>query len=133
MREQAFAVRLGAVLLSSAAASASLAPRPALAQDSVPHKEACTVWNYEQGRLGTVNRCREPVDVRFMVAEDPRVQERRLAPGERFDTGLEKAQINSWWMFTTCPPGFVSDIPFEAPHSAAIIDSRYVCVQRPTH
>ena len=102
---------------------------PGSARQGVPHLERCTKWTYFNGHFGTSNACDFAVSVRFMTKRDQRVIELELGPGRNFNTGLSRAQIGSdWWMFTTCPIGYASDVPFRPENSDTIIASKYRCV-----
>lgn len=91
------------------------------------HKEQCTIWEYMDGRLGTKNTCDEAVFVQFMV-KDRAVIERVLSPGEIFDTGLTRSET-SYWMFTTCPVGYVSSVPLKEENNTLIRASAYSCAR----
>lgn len=108
-----------------------LAAAPAAAQQSVHHLEQCTRWGYidASGRFGTSNTCDRPVEIHFMTKGNQRAVVRALKPGEVFDTGLTRGQIEAgWWMFTTCPTGYASSIPFTPDNRESLIASTYQCV-----
>ncbi|HXC27445.1 MAG TPA: hypothetical protein VNV38_05765 [Stellaceae bacterium] len=51
------------------------------------------------------------------------------AVAQQFDTGLSRAQIDAgWWMFTTCPAGYTSSIPFTPVNRDSLVASTYQCV-----
>jgi len=101
------------------------------AQQAVPHLERCTSWDYGTGHLGTSNSCDMDVSVRFMTMRDQHFVEVELGPGRRFDSGLSRDELGSdWWMFTTCPVGYVSDVPFQPENRETIIPSKYGCVRK---
>jgi hypothetical protein len=104
--------------------------RPAVAQD-VPHVEDCTKWHYTDGKFGTANSCDKSIVVNFMRKSDQHAVIRTLRPAEKFNTGLSQAQVESgWWMFTACPVGFVSSVPFLAENESIIVPSKYRCVRK---
>jgi hypothetical protein len=108
-----------------------LAAAAAVAQQSVHHLEQCTRWGYidASGRFGTSNTCDQPVEIHFMTQGNQRAVVRVLKPGEIFDAGLTRAQIEAgWWMFTTCPAGYASSIPFMPNNRESLIASKYQCV-----
>jgi|SRR5580693_6897587 hypothetical protein len=114
-----------------AALLACLAAAPAVAQQSVHHMEQCTRWGYidASGRFGTSNTCDQPVQISFMTKGNQRAVTSVLKPGEVFDTGLSRAQIDAgWWMFTTCPAGYTSSIPFTPVNRDSLVASTYQCV-----
>lgn len=92
------------------------------------HKEQCTTWGDMNGRLGTTNTCDKAVIVQFM-GNDQVVIEHELSPGDVFDTGLTRSET-SFWMFTTCPVGYVSSVPFKKKNNIAIRASEYNCVRK---
>jgi hypothetical protein len=108
-----------------------LAAAPAAAQQSVHHLEQCTRWGYidASGRFGTSNTCDQPVEIHFMAQGNQRPMVRTLKPGEVFDAGLTRGQIEAgWWMFTTCPTGYASSIPFVPANRESLIASKYQCI-----
>lgn len=121
--------RLGAAL-----AFVNFAWTPQAVAQGVPQLEKCTLtqtWDYRGGTWGVKNICNEPVSIQFMTQKDKRVVRTQVGPGERFNTGLSKAQINAgWWIFTTCPVGYESSIPFEARYETALIDGQYNCIKK---
>ncbi|HEY7991990.1 MAG TPA: hypothetical protein VID77_11435 [Stellaceae bacterium] len=105
----------------------------AFAQQSVPHREDCTRFGYIHGHeeFGTSNTCDKPVVLRFMTEAHQRTVERVLAPGEVFDSGETMAQIKAgWWIFTTCPVGYASNIAFLAQNRNSLASSEYRCVRK---
>lgn len=103
---------------------------PGPAQELKPPIEQCTTWGFDSGQFGTENTCNKAVVIQFM-AKDQRPIERMLNPGEAFRTGLSHSQIGQeWWMFTTCPVGYVSSVPFLPENNDAIRTSRYSCVRK---
>jgi hypothetical protein len=112
---------------------ACLAAAPASAQKLVHHLEQCTRWGYidANGRFGTSNTCKVPVEIRFMTQGNQRAVARVLKPGETFDTGLTREQIGSgWWMFTTCPVGHASSVAFTPTNRDTLIASKYRCIAK---
>jgi hypothetical protein len=108
-----------------------IAAAPAAAQQSAHHLEQCTRWGYidANGRFGTSNTCNQPVEINFMAQGNQRAVVRVLNPGEVFDTGLTRAQIDAgWWIFTACPVGYASSIPFTPNNRDSLIDSKYQCI-----
>lgn len=117
-----------AIVILAKALFYSLCPGPA--QRWKPHMEQCTTWGYDGGQFGTENTCDKAVVIQFM-AEGQRAIERLLNPGETFRTGLSRSQIDrGWWMFTTCPVGYVSSVPFLSKNNEVIRASRYSCVRK---
>jgi len=110
----------------------SVCPGPA--EGLRPHMEQCTTWEYHDDNFGTENTCNKDVVIQFMV-KDQRAIERQLKPGEAFRTGLSRSQTIGW-MFTTCPVGYVSSVPFLPEKDDAFIDpspikaSLYSCVRK---
>jgi hypothetical protein len=105
----------------------------AAAQKSVAHLESCTRWGYidQGGYFGTSNTCNRSVALRFLAKSSPQIVERALNPGEVFDSGLTREQIETgWWMFTTCPVGYQSNVAFVPENRGVIIPSKYRCVER---
>jgi hypothetical protein len=106
---------------------------PTIAQ-GVPHLEECTLtqsWDFQDGQFGVKNICNKPVTIQFMAESQQQTKSVELKPGERFNTGLGEAQIKSnWWVFTTCPVGYVSSIPFEVKYKDALADGHYNCVEK---
>jgi hypothetical protein len=127
-------MRLSFSLFGAAAVLGWLAAAsPSLAQQKAHHLEHCTRWGYidASGRFGTSNTCTQPVEIQFTRAGDQRVVKRTLKPGQTFDTGLTREQIQSgWWMFTACPVGDASSIPFAPENRDVLIASKYECVRR---
>lgn len=106
---------------------------PAGAQ-GVPQLEQCTLtktWDYQGGQFGVKNICDKSVTIQFMTEKNPRAKRIDLKPGERFNTALSRTQIKSgWWIFTTCPVGHVSSIPFEVRYKNALMDGQYSCIKK---
>jgi hypothetical protein len=103
----------------------------AWAQQTVPHLEKCTDWNYQDGVFGTTNSCSQPVAIQFMTRGNQQATTGNIGPKERFKTGLNKQQIDSgWWMFTACPVGYVSSITFVPGNKDTLIPSKYNCVRQ---
>jgi len=100
----------------------------------VPHLEECTLtqnWDFQDGQFGVKNICNKPVTIQFMAESQQEAKSAELKPGERFNTGLGEAQIKSnWWVFTTCPVGYVSSIPFEVKYKDALAEGHYNCVEK---
>jgi hypothetical protein len=98
----------------------------------VPHLEQCTLtekWDYQGGEFGVKNICDKSVVIQFMTEKYPQVKNIELKPGERFNTGLSRAQISSgWWVFTACPRGYTSSIPFQVRYENALADGKYNCI-----
>jgi len=125
MKLQISLIAVASVLWQLAAAA------PGAAQQAVPHLEDCTNWDYGTGHLGTSNSCDTDVSVRFMAKRDQHAIEVELGPGRKLDSGLSRDEIGSdWWMFTTCPIGYVSDVPFQPENKDTIIPSQYRCVPK---
>jgi hypothetical protein len=93
-----------AIALTLTGAALLFFPRPqfALAQQTVPHLEACTKWDFYEGKKGFQNNCGQPVVVLFMPLNTERVMERTVKPGARFSTGLTEKNLPGW-MSTRCP------------------------------
>jgi hypothetical protein len=118
-----------ALALTGAALLVLLRPQFALAQQTVPHLEACTKWDFYKGKKGFQNDCGQPVVVLFMQLNTQRVVERTVNPGARFDTGLTEKNLQGW-MSTRCPVGYDPSVPFKVENSQAIIGSQYECVKK---
>ena len=104
---------------------------PARAQTAVSHLEHCTRWGYidQNQHFGTSNTCQMTVALRFPAKSSPDPVVRVLKPGEAFDTGLTRQQVESgWWMFTTCPTGYKSNVAFVPANVDIIAPSNYRCV-----
>ena len=106
----------------------------AIAQQSLPHLEQCTPtdkWNVQNGKFGVINSCDKPVVIQFMSKFDERAINLQIEPGGRFNTGLDQKQIGSgWWVFTTCPVGYISNVPFQTKYLDTLIDGHYNCVRK---
>ena len=106
----------------------------AIAQQSLPHLEQCTPtdkWDFRNGKFGVVNTCDKPVIIQFMSKFDERAVNVQIEPGGRFNTELDQKQKGSgWWVFTTCPVGYVSNVPFETKYLDTLIDGHYNCVRK---
>jgi hypothetical protein len=103
---------------------------PTIAQ-GVPHLEQCTLtkaWNIEDGWFGVKNICDKSIMIQFMSEDSQKPKSAELRPGDRFNTGLHK--VSGWWVFTTCPAGYVSSIPFDIKYKAALTDGVYNCIKK---
>ena len=120
--------------LACALALSVLVPaHPGQAKTTVPHLEHCTRWGYidQNQHFGTSNTCKTPVALRFQAKSSPGPVEHILKPGEAFDTGMTREQIGSgWWIFTTCPVGYRSDVAFGPANVNIIAPSHYRCVPK---
>jgi hypothetical protein len=117
-----------AIIILEKALFYGLCPGPA--QQIKPHMEQCTRWEYDSGEFGTENTCDKSVAIQFMV-EGQQAIERQIKPGKAFSTGLSRSDISrGWWMFTTCPAGYVSSVPFLPENKSAIAASRYSCERK---
>lgn len=117
-----------AIIILAKALFYGLCPGPA--QQLKPHMEQCTKWEYDGGEFGTKNTCDKGVAIQFMV-EGQQAIELQIKPGKAFSTGLSRSDTGySWWMFTTCPAGYVSSVPFQPENQVAIAASRYSCVKK---
>jgi len=128
-----FCMEAGVWLALSACMTAlAIYPTTALAQTTVAHVEGCTKWDYRDGRFGTVNDCREPATIQFMLMKDERMIERVVGPGEFFDTGLGREQMKeSGWLFTACPVGYQPSVPISLKNKDLILPSLYNCAKKP--
>jgi len=89
-----------------------------------PHMEQCVRWVYEGDQFAAKNICDEAVFIRF--EKEGLAVDRQLNPGETLLAGLKHPP----WMFTVCPVGYVSSVPFEGENNKAIRASRYSCVRK---
>lgn len=103
--------------------------------DEKPHREQCVKWGYDGNQFAAKNHCDEAVFVQFQRAGRSPIGS-QVNPGEMFFTGLERSQMRvgrpcwDYWMFTACPVGYVSSVPFWAENCKAIISSEYSCVKK---
>lgn len=112
-------------------AATAICPLAILAQETVPHLEKCTEWFFRDDLFGTMNNCREPVTIQFMLTSNQRIEQRDIKPGEFFDTGLSpKAFGSSGWLFTTCPVGYSPSVDFLLKNKDVILPSKYDCVKK---
>lgn len=103
---------------------------PGPEQGLKPHMEACTTWDYENGKFGTRNVCDKAVFVQLRE-EGRSLIETELKPGEALLTGrTREQQRRGWWMFSACPVGYVSLPAFTEANKDEIQASRYSCVPR---
>lgn len=96
-----------------------------------PHAEQCISWNRVEGHDGAKNLCDEEVAIEFVskLGGDSNLEIERLeVPGEAFRADSKLSGMPP--MFTVCPIGYVSSVPFNAENSDAIRASRYSCVRR---
>ena len=100
----------------------------ASAQQPLAHMEACTQWDYTDGEFGTRNSCEKPVAILFMPLGEPRIMQRELAPGARFNSGATPSDMARGWLFTACPVGYVPNLKFSVANRQAILDSLYNCL-----
>lgn len=132
MRDNPEQQRSTAIMAMAKALFYSVCPGPE--EGLRPHMEQCTTWEYDDDNFGTENTCDKAVVIQFMVKDQPAI-ERQLKPGETFRTGLSRSQTIGW-MFTTCPVGYVSSVPFLPEEDDAFIDpspikaSLYSCVRK---
>lgn len=97
-----------------------------------PHMEQCTEWDYEGNEYVARNTCNRPVVVRFQAAmiASEQTKESQVNAWQTFRTGLTRFEMEgNDWIFTVCPVGHVSDVPF-SPQNAEIRASRYSCVRK---
>ena len=98
------------------------------AQQPLAHMEACTQWDYSDGEFGTRNSCGKPIAILFMPLGEPRIRQRDLAPGARFNSGATASDMARGWLFTACPVGYVPNVKFSVVNRQTILDSLYNCV-----
>ena len=91
----------------------------------MPHLEHCTSWEFENLKLGTENTCRKPIFIQFESGSGE-VIKGEVNPGARFNTGLYTKN----YVYTVCPPGYVSSLPITPGNREAIRNSHYHCVKR---
>jgi len=105
--------------------------REAVAQTTIAHVECCTNWDYRDDHFGTINNCKDPVSIKFMLMKDEHEIEREIGPGEFFDTGLSSEQINgNCTLFTACPVGYLPSVPFSVKNKDLILPGLYNCVKK---
>jgi hypothetical protein len=106
----------------------------AVAQDTVPHAEACThnAWGYllfSKLHFGTTNMCSKPISIWF-VLKSGKILHRDVAPRGVFDTGLVRGQFNDHvWVAATCPLGYRPRPVVSLANWDTILKSRYVCAR----
>jgi len=102
-----------------------------LAQTTVAHVECCTNWDYRDNHYGAINNCKDPITIKFMQMNDELVIEHDIGPGEFFDTGLSRDQMNdNCTMFAACPVGYLPSVPFSAKNKDVILPGLYNCVKK---
>lgn len=101
----------------------SVCPGPALGGVK-PNMEQCTKWKSENDYLGTKNTCKKDVQIQFMT-KDKQIIERQLSPNETFST-----EKQNWWMFATCPVGYMSSVEFSLENERNIRTSQYSCIKK---
>ena len=88
--------------------------------------EQCISWDRVESQHGARNLCDEEVVIEFLSKS--RETERLVIPGKAFRADSKLSGMP--WMFTVCPVGYVSSVPFGAENSDAIRASHYSCVRR---
>lgn len=97
-------------------------------QTTMAHVEDCAEWGYRNDRFGVINKCKDPMRIQFMLANDEHVMEREVKPGEFLDTGRSSEQVESTrWLFTACPIGYAPSVSFSLKYEDEIVASRYHC------
>jgi hypothetical protein len=126
LNSQAAFTLLGAIIVSWPASAT-------IASESLSHLEQCTLtdsWDYQGGQFGVKNICDKSVSIQFMTQRNQKVKSTILKAGERFNTELSQTQVKSgWWVFTTCPVGYVSSVPFQVRYLNALTDGKYSCAK----
>jgi len=98
-------------------------------REEKPHLERCVKWGYEGDQFAAKNICDEAVFIQFQKAGHPAI-ERQLMPGGTLLTGLKHWQMGGggYWIFTACPAGYVSSVPFRPQNNKTIEAGQYSCV-----
>lgn len=95
-----------------------------------PNVEHCTEWGYDRNEYVAKNTCDRPVVVRLQSAGEQAI-EGQVKPRQTFRTGLMRLQIEAGsWLYTVCPVGHVSSVPFSPEHAKTIRASHYSCVRK---
>ena len=96
-----------------------------------PHVEQCISWERVEGHDGARNLCDEEVAIEFVskLGGDSSFEIERLeVQGGAFRLNSKLSGMPP--MFTVCPTGYVSSVPFQAENSEPIRASRYSCVRK---
>lgn len=113
-----------AVIVVEKALYYGLCPGPELGLK--PHMEQCISWDPVGGQFGATNLCDEEVAIEFV--SQSREIERLEIPGKSF---LASSKLSGMpWMFTVCPMGHGSSVPFQTENSDTIRASHYSCLRR---
>ena len=113
-----------AIMLLAKALFYGLSPDP-ISRGLKPHMENCIKWVRKNEKHGAMNICDKSVVINFNFNK---IEQQVVIPGKTFSKDSRLSQMP--WMFTACPVGYVSSVPFLPENEKEIRASSYSCVRK---